>query len=85
MDTRSRSTGSILLGEDPESGPVHINPSNRKRFSENIQAKLASKNFQKKKSLDQNQEEGWEVQDGSTRVRRVVNSGQQWKREGMRP
>lgn len=28
------------------------------------------------KSSDQIQEEGWEVQDGSTRVRRVVNSGQ---------
>jgi len=45
-------------------------------------------NYKKKKeeqSLDLNQEEGWEVQDGSTRVRRVVNSGQQWKREGMRP
>lgn len=26
-------------------------------------------------SLDQNQEEGWEVQDGSTRIRKVVNSG----------
>lgn len=26
-------------------------------------------------SLTQSQEEGWEVQDGSTRLRRVVNSG----------
>lgn len=25
--------------------------------------------------MDQNQEEGWEVQDGSTRIRKVVNSG----------
>ncbi len=32
--------------------------------------------IKEEQSSDQNQEEGWEVQDGSTRVRRVVNSGQ---------
>lgn len=33
-------------------------------------------NLNKRNAPDQIQEEGWEVQDGSTRVRRVVNSGE---------